>query len=584
MVTVRKIWHRGGYQIGVWFDFDGAKKRQIKEIGAKWSRTHKCWYIDYLPQNYRKLKEAFPDHTIIRGTDNAGPTMAPDLKNNHENAPIVAETNTSNAILLPHATKHNLPVAGAQVGSKAQFLMTSGKYWVIKVPYSLVVCKALTALKGVYWNKNKKAFMVLQNLTVKSKVEAILGLPGLLPSAVSAIPAPGEQAAKIIVSPCPADSTRMMVTLPNMALIIHTVRCLAGSRFSRANNCYLLPATPTLLENIEKLGKKGGLDIENRLPAGYLNPRYAPNLKQKKLETAVGNLQRICPPAALVYIHAMTDCMLAMNMSHNTIKNYGNSMLTFLRGCGFRNPDNIPKKEVIKYLGEMMKKGLSASTGHSMVNALQYYYRHVLQYNDFDIKLPRPKKENKLPSVLTEQECIEIFRQISNPKHKMIIMLAYGSGLRLSELTNLRWPDILFDEHKIHLKSGKGKKDRMVMLPYSLVAGLLSYRSLYKSEHYVFEGQYKGEPYSGSSVRQILKRATVAIGLEKKASPHSLRHSFATHLLEAGTDLRFIQGLLGHSNIKTTTIYTHLTKKGTDKIISPLDRLVTETKKLNPQV
>jgi site-specific recombinase XerD len=134
-------------------------------------------------------------------------------------------------------------------------------------------------------------------------------------------------------------------------------------------------------------------------------------------------------------------------------------------------------------------------------------------------------------------------------------------------------------EHKIHVKAGKGKKDRMVMLPYSIVAFLHTYRSLYKSEDYVFEGQYKGEPYSGSSVRQVMGKAVIAAGLTKKATPHTLRHSFATHLLETGTDLRFIQSLLGHSSIKTTTIYTHLTKKGVDRIQSPLDRLVDEARK-----
>ena len=151
--------------------------------------------------------------------------------------------------------------------------------------------------------------------------------------------------------------------------------------------------------------------------------------------------------------------------------------------------------------------------------------------------------------------------------------------LRRSELLGLKWEDILFDEYKIHVRSGKGKKDRMVMLPYSIVAALLSYRELYKSSFYLFEGQYKGEPYSGQSVANVMRRAVKAAGLEKKATVHTLRHAFATHLLEAGTDLRFIQALLGHSSIKTTTIYTHLTRRGVDKIRSPLDKLMDERKK-----
>ena len=117
------------------------------------------------------------------------------------------------------------------------------------------------------------------------------------------------------------------------------------------------------------------------------------------------------------------------------------------------------------------------------------------------------------------------------------------------------------------------------MLPYTLVITLQAFQTLSNSSHYVFQGQYKGEPYSASSVRQVMKRAVEASGLSKKATPHTLRHSFATHLLEAGTDIRFIQALLGHSSIKTTTIYTHLTKKGKERVISPLDRLADEVKK-----
>jgi site-specific recombinase XerD len=364
-----------------------------------------------------------------------------------------------------------------------------------------------------------------------------------------------------------------MVRLPNVSAVIQTVKRFAGSRYSKANHCYLLPATPGMVENLQHLGESLALKVENRLPEGYLRKGYAPNQKQLKLERAIENLSKITPMAAQVYMNAMTDCMLAMNMSDNTIKNYGNAMLTFLRSKGYVNPESISQKEIISHLGGMMKQGLSASAAHTLINALQFYYRNVLGFEQYELKLPRPKKEKKLPTVLTEDECIGIFSAISNPKHKILIMIAYGTGIRVGELVQLRWADVLFDEHKIHIKAGKGKKDRMVMLPYSVVAALQSYRSLNNKSEWLFEGQYKGEPYSASSVRQVMKRAVGAVGLEKKATPHTLRHSFATHLLETGTDLRFIQSLLGHSSIKTTTIYTHLTKRGTDKIISPLDRL-----------
>lgn len=172
---------------------------------------------------------------------------------------------------------------------------------------------------------------------------------------------------------------------------------------------------------------------------------------------------------------------------------------------------------------------------------------------------------------------------IDNPKNKLILLIGYGAGLRVSEIVTLEWRDILFSEHKLHIKNAKGKKDRMVMLPYSIVSSLDHYRKLYQPSKYVFEGQFAGEPYSIGSAQQVMRAALKKSGLSKNLTVHTLRHSFATHLLERGTDIRSIQKFLGHASIKTTTIYTHISKMATNKIASPLDRLIDETnkKKLN---
>jgi site-specific recombinase XerD len=209
-----------------------------------------------------------------------------------------------------------------------------------------------------------------------------------------------------------------------------------------------------------------------------------------------------------------------------------------------------------------------------LVNALQYYFRTVLKRDSFEIKLPRARKEHHLPTVLTMEECFSIFSFVENPKHKLLLLIGYGAGLRRSEIVTLKWADILFDEHKIHVKQTKGNKDRIVMLPYSVVFLLNDYRKLYPNDEWVFAGQYKGEALSGRTVQQVMKNAVTKAGLEKKATVHTLRHSFATHLLESGTDIRYIQKLLGHSSIKTTMIYTHITPKAEKKIVSPLDSLM----------
>jgi site-specific recombinase XerD len=511
---------------------------------------------------------------------------APGLKNSHDTAPIV-EAHSLNALLWPAAEEHKVEKP-EPARADAAFLYTAGKYWVVKVPYQESICNALKAIKGVYWNSTHKAYMVYRHMASKTKVEAILDQPGLLPAEYAEEETNQYPQGEIVVEAFALEKKRMMVKLPNHSALAQQVKRLAGSRYSKDNQCYLLPASPATMENLEALSRNFGMALSNRLPEKYLHKRYAPNLKQMKLENAVDNLQRMTPPQGQTYVDALTDTMLAMNLSHNTVKTYGNALLTFLRSNNFRNPADISQAEVVRHLASLMKQGLSPSTGNMLVNALQFYYHNVLHMNQFEIVLPRPKREYKLPAVLTEEECIALFEKIENPKHKMLAMLAYGSGLRVGELVTLTWADILFAEHKIHVKAGKGKKDRVVMLPWTLMAGLEAYRSLTKGEKYVFEGQYKGEPYSENSVRQIMKRAVTSAGLEKKATPHTLRHSFATHLLEAGTDLRFIQALLGHSSIKTTTLYTHLTTKGTERIISPLDRIsgslgLKDTHPQNPQ-
>jgi len=232
----------------------------------------------------------------------------------------------------------------------------------------------------------------------------------------------------------------------------------------------------------------------------------------------------------------------------------------------------------------MTEKGLSPSSLNMLVNALLYYFCTVLKRNAFEIKLPRPRKEHHLPTVLTMEECALIFGNIDNPKYKLLMLIGFGAGLRRSEIVSLKWEDILIDEHKIHVKQSKGKKDRIVMLPYSVVAYLGDYRKLYPSDVCVFTGQYKGEALSARTVQQVMKNAVTKAGLEKRAAVHTLRHSFATHLLESETDIRYIQQLLWHSSIKTTMIYTHITPVAASKIVSPLDNLPRgnfEIKKLN---
>jgi site-specific recombinase XerD len=269
----------------------------------------------------------------------------------------------------------------------------------------------------------------------------------------------------------------------------------------------------------------------------------------------------------------MLDYLFAMNYSANTIRNYVSAFNLFLRFYEYQSPDTLTERQIVRHLARKVEQGLSPSSVNMVINALKFYFREVLHRDAFDIKLPRPRKEDKLPAVLTFEECATIFMQVDNPKHKLLLLMGYGSGLRRSEIVGLKWVDISFEEHKIFVRQSKGNKDRVVMLPYSVVAYLEDYHKLFPLDDWVFPGQYRGEALSTGTVQTVMHKAVLKARLEKKASVHTLRHSFATHLLENGTDIRYIQQLLGHTNIKTTMVYTHILPKAARKVISPLDRM-----------
>ena len=232
---------------------------------------------------------------------------------------------------------------------------------------------------------------------------------------------------------------------------------------------------------------------------------------------------------------------------------------------------------VEKYLYHLKRtKKRSISSMKQTVAALKFIFSNVLNRAIPSVLDIRFRREEKIPVVLSELEVTHILNSVKNLKHKVILMTIYSSGLRLNELLSLQVKDIDFDRNLIIVKMGKGKKDRQSVLSKSLKGTLRQYLEKYTPSKYVFEGR-KGGKYSASSVQAIMKKAVKNTRLKKHATVHTLRHSFATHLLENGTDIRFIQELLGHKRLETTQIYTHISKVVFDRIKSPLDRL-----KINP--
>lgn len=281
------------------------------------------------------------------------------------------------------------------------------------------------------------------------------------------------------------------------------------------------------------------------------------------------------PTMHLSALKAYLELLQLKNYSLNTINTYRNWFLMFLRYFNDTKPSSITKIEILKFLLQYKKSSKwSASGQNQLISSIKFFFEQLLERPKENYDLPRAQKEDKLPTVFSMEEVKRILLSPDNSKHRSILCLAYSGGLRISEIVNLKIVDVDSSRMVITLRQAKGKKDRQVMLSIALLEMLRNYLKEQKNRPLVwlFEGA-NGAQYSVRSVAKIMDAAKDKAGIKKKGGIHALRHSFATHLLEGGTDLITIKELLGHQSLKTTQIYTHVSIKHISKVQSPLDKL-----------
>ncbi len=257
--------------------------------------------------------------------------------------------------------------------------------------------------------------------------------------------------------------------------------------------------------------------------------------------------------------------------SQHTIRNYRQAIIPFFTYFSARDLPQITREEIEGFVYHLKSKYRISDTRQNMViNAIKFYYEQVLGKDRVYYDIQRPKRSLSLPNVLSMEEVRKLINTPKNLKHKAILYTVYSAGLRLQEVINLRIQDVHSDDGYLFIKAAKGKKDRKSVLSPVLLDLLRAYYRSYKPSYWLFEGQH-GAQYSGSSITKIFRKATKDSGINPWATLHTLRHSFATHLLQNGTNLRLIQSLLGHSSSKTTEIYTHVMNINNKTITSPLD-------------
>lgn len=332
---------------------------------------------------------------------------------------------------------------------------------------------------------------------------------------------------------------RIAVYFEKDPVLIERIKLLEGARWSFSKKFWHLPDTPAHRERFKIFV------VERNIPS----------------------------EEGIAYIAIFSRWLSSKRYSANTIKTYTEALRAFLVFYKERPVASLTNEDVVAYNNEyILKNGLSVSYQNQIVNALKLFFATVLETKMEVEKIHRPRREKILPNVLSKEEVKIILEAHSNIKHKVMLSLVYSCGLRRSELLHLKPNDIDSKRNIVIIRQAKGKKDRITPLSSKILEMLRAYYVAYKPNIWLFEGQSGGQ-YSEQSLQHVLKQALVKTKIKKPVTLHWLRHSYATHLLESGTDLRYIQELLGHNSSKTTEIYTHVSTKNLQQIKSPFDDL-----------
>ncbi len=453
----------------------------------------------------------------------------------------------------------------------------------VNIPYDTVLIQRIRTVDGARWSalhrcwhvpKTPEAWQHLQQLFPDIQVAVAKPeeppAPQLSPPPKQpASPLAGRFAAdKISLLPLQEEKDVIGLHLPAGLVPAHlaTVKNMHGRRWDADLKIWKVPYTKLTLRFLEKYFQgildwtfQPAEDIPERLEEA---PKNAPTSKAT-----------VQPARYEDAVTALEQCLMLKRYSWRTVKAYKNCFRQFIRHYDEIKPSLLTRKQIDDYVaGLIREKQISESHQNQILSAIKMFYAEVVGQEEKVMNLIRPKRAQKLPHVLTESEVTRLLQATQNLKHRCILMLIYSAGLRLGEALNLRVADLQPENHRIFIRDGKGKKDRCSILSEKVFAKLSEYFDLYQPVEWVFEGDQGGQ-YSARSVQKIFTRAKEQSKINPYATVHTLRHSFATHLLEKGVDLRYIQDLLGHESSKTTEIYTHITRKGMDKIRSPLDDL-----------
>ncbi len=375
---------------------------------------------------------------------------------------------------------------------------------------------------------------------------------------------------------------RIKIDFPYNPQIAAKIKRIAGAKWSKTYKAWHIPDNNESLADLLRLFP----DVEILWTEDVGQKTEDKRQKNMEVEVAVAGVRKLEDRTKFnkeipkEIEQGLTDLKLWMThkrYSASSIKTYLDGAKSFLMFVHPKPMSEICNDDMVHYVNEyIIKNKLSFSYQNQVVNACKLFFREVVKSKLEVETMERPRREHKLPNVLSKEEVASILKALKNIKHKTMLSLIYSCGLRRSELLNLKPADVDSKRNLLLIKNAKGYKDRVAPLSDKIIEMLRIYYKECRPKTWLFEGWKAGEKYSEESLAHVLKKALHLTGIKKPVTLHWLRHSYATHLLESGTDLRYIQEILGHKSSKTTEIYTHVSNKSLQKIKSPFDELEIE--------
>lgn len=529
MIKALKIIYKGEKRIKIEMNYDPGKIEKIRSIpGAKWSSVKKSWHIPYDRKSFDLLLSLFPD------------VEYPKLPKNTENDKANELGSTESKVeirIFPNRITIKMKKNEEDIGfiKSIKFYKWNNKNCVWEIPNYPGNLEKLTE----YFNDRITDVVDFKNTIQNQATRKDQDL----------------EEAWVIRTP----NDRLKIICPFSKTIKDEIKQFPFKRWDGKNNWWTIPYSEYNINKLKKIIEDCGLTLNYEIEAKQ--NKIKPRRQRKDIPN-----YRECPDE-------YKDKLQEIRYSPNTQQTYISHFEEFINFYNKYDIDKITEPQIQAFLRYLnTERYVSDSYLNLAINAIKFYYEKVLKGARKFYYLDRPKREKKLPVVLSKEEIINMIKVTTNIKHRAIILIAYSSGLRVSEIVNLRLSDLDWDRMVIKVSLAKGKKDRYAKLAQNFKKTFDEYVSQYKPYEYLFEG-YDRSKYSIESVRNIIKAAARKAEIKKNVTPHVLRHTYATHSLEEGADLRYLQETLGHNSIKTTEIYTHISKKGFDQHKSPLDNI-----------